>query len=194
MPEGGNYLGFQWPALPATLHMETRRNGNRSRYEAPYFKRREALALLTLAECIEGRGKYVDDIINGVWCICEESSWCLPAHIDMLPDVSRPEIDLFSAETAALLSWVDYLLKPALDTQCPAVSLRISYEVRRRVMEPYLARNDFWWMSFFTEPGQYPVCNNWNPWCNSGCLTAFLLLEEDADTPCGGGVEMPGKP
>jgi hypothetical protein len=46
--------GADWPALPATLFMDFRRTGNRDHYERPSFARREALAELVLAACVEG--------------------------------------------------------------------------------------------------------------------------------------------
>src|SRR5512135_3323826 len=55
-------LGYQWPALPATLFLEFHRTGNRSHFEGPYFARRRALAKLVLAECVEGQGRFLDDI------------------------------------------------------------------------------------------------------------------------------------
>ena len=64
------------------------------------------LQRLMLAECLEGKGRFVDDIANGVWLICEETFWGAPAHLAAqkagvgLPDVSEPIIELFSAETA----------------------------------------------------------------------------------------------
>ena len=38
-----------WPHLPATVYLEFARDGNRSRYEASYFTRRNLLAALALA-------------------------------------------------------------------------------------------------------------------------------------------------
>jgi hypothetical protein len=67
-------LGQPWPQLPATLFMEFIRNGNRSNYETPYFQRRQHLAVLALAECFEYRGRFLDEIINGLWHIMEETT------------------------------------------------------------------------------------------------------------------------
>ena len=39
------------------------------------------LQRLILAECLEGKGRFVDDIANGVWLICEETFWGAPAHL-----------------------------------------------------------------------------------------------------------------
>src|SRR6266540_2943173 len=54
---GERHLGRAWEELPATLFLEFRRNGNRSRYEQKHFARRTALADLVLAECAEGQGR-----------------------------------------------------------------------------------------------------------------------------------------
>ena len=46
-----------------------------------------------------------------MWLLCEESTWCLPAHQPGpgLPDPDKPHVDLFAAETAALLAWTALL-------------------------------------------------------------------------------------
>ena len=127
------HLGASWPELPATLFLEFRRNGNRSRYEAPHFARRTALAQLVLGECVEGKGRFLDDIVNGVWALCEESFWGVPAHNARhsprfpnsgLPDTSFHEVDLFAAETAALLAWTHYLAGEQIARELPVVSDR----------------------------------------------------------------------
>ncbi len=147
-----------------------------------HFERRSALASLTLAECTEGEGRFLDDIVNGIWAICEESYWGVPAHIwfqsadNTLPDTSEPTVDLFAAETGSLLSWVSYLLGERLDTVSTLVRPRIHREVQRRVIEVCLTREDFVWMGFI-DRGR-PV-NNWNPWVSSNWLTAVLLEEPD---------------
>ncbi len=175
------YLLFQWPALPATRFMDFFRDGNRAKYEKIYFERRMALGSLVAAECVEGQGRFIDDIINGIWALCEESSWILPAHNvvprgrEPLPDVHHPYVDLFAAETSSLLSWTHYLLGKRLDTVTPLITERIRDEARVRIIDPFL-KGDFKWTGFMDKD---PV-NNWNPWCNSNCLTTVLLLEQDA--------------
>jgi hypothetical protein len=179
---GTERLNYAFPALSATLYLDFLRNGNRSRYEHLYFARRSALADLVLAECVEGQGRFLDDILNGIWTICEESSWCTPAHMIThkggvgLADVSDPYVDLFAAETAAELAWVDYLLGERLDSLTPLVRSRLQAEVHQRILAPCLGRDDFWWMGF--NPDEHLV-NNWNPWINSNWLMSALLLEED---------------
>jgi hypothetical protein len=158
--------------------------GNRSNYQRARYERRHRLRDLVLAECMAGEGRFLDEIVNGIWTTCEETYWGVPAHISMqragvdLPDVEEPTVDLFAAETAALLAWTSYLLGARLDGVSPLVRRRIRVETQRRVLDPCLARDDFWWMSF--DPGAHSV-NNWNPWINSNWIASALLLESDEE-------------
>ncbi|MEZ5404118.1 MAG: heparinase II/III family protein [Bryobacteraceae bacterium] len=183
---GEAHLGKEWPVLPATLFLEFAREGNRSRYEALRNRRRDAVRELAIAECVEGRGRFLDELVNGIWTTCEETYWGVPAHVGVqkagkgLPDADEPTVDLFAAETASLLAWIYYLLGPKLDEQVgmrarTPVSARIESETRRRVLEPCRLRDDFSWMGFGGARGRV---NNWNPWINSNWLTATLLLED----------------
>ena len=177
---GEKYLRYAWPDLPATLFLEYAREGNRSRYEHEHFARRTALTNLIVAECVEGKGRFLDDIANGVWAICEESFWGVPAHVGAqkagsgLPDPAEPVVDLFAAETGESLAWTSYLLGEQLDRVSPMIRKRISHEIDRRILTPCLERDDFGWMGF--SGGRV---NNWNPWCNSNWLACTLLIEPD---------------
>jgi hypothetical protein len=163
--------------LPAALYLGFARTGDRQLYEGPYFARRQALGSLVLAECMEAQGRFLDDIANGIWAICEESSWCIPAHNSggALPDSADPYIDLFAAETGSLLAWSWYLLRERLAELDPRLPDRIEREVSRRILDPFLGRDDFWWMGL----GHPRRLNNWSPWCTSNCLAAFAILEPD---------------
>ncbi len=177
---GEQAIGLAWPPLLATRFLEYAREGNRRRYERESFGRRYALCDLVIAECMEGEGRFLDDIVNGIWATCEESFWGVPAHIGPqkagvgLPDTSEPIVDLFAAETGALLAWASYLMGPGLDNVSPLVRPRIAREIESRILVPCLEREDFWWMGF----GDRRV-NNWCPWINSNWLTMALLIERD---------------
>lgn len=84
-----------------------------------------------------------------------------------------PYIDLFSAETGALLSLVNHLLGEKLGEISPIIPRRMSLEIERRILTPYLERDDPFWMGFASDR---PV-NNWNPWINSNVLVCALLEE-----------------
>jgi hypothetical protein len=174
--------GSEWPVMLATEELEFARNGNRTRLEALTFGRRARLGDLVLGECVEAKGRFVDQIVNGVWLICEESFWGVPAHLGAqkagvgLADVTEPIVELFGAETAATLGWVVYLVGEKLDGVSKLIVPRVRMEARRRILEPSLRRNDFGWQGL---DGKGRHLNNWTPWVNSNVLTAGLLLETD---------------
>lgn len=180
----GEYLQKDVPNLPATLYLEYKRIGNRSNYQDVWFERRKMLHCLVVAECVEGKGRFLDAIANVLWAICEESSWTFPAHIGRqkagvgLPDTAEPIVALFSAQTANSLAWTVYLLQEQLDNVSPIICERVEREVDARILTPYLRRDDFGWMAFAARrDGRRP--NNWNPWVNSNVLASALLLEAD---------------
>ncbi len=173
-----------WQVLLATTFLEFARTGNRSHYEAQSFGRRAQLERLVLAECLEGKGRFIDDIVNGVWLICEETFWGVPAHLYMqkhgfgLYDITDPIVELFSAETGQLMAWTKYLVGEKLDAVSPRVNERIVIETERRILTPARTRNDFWWMGF-EKTTRTARLNNWTPWINSNLMVANLLLEQD---------------
>jgi hypothetical protein len=182
---GEKQLKGDWPVLPATIFLEYKRVGNRSHYEAIRSVRRNRLEDLTLAECAEAKGRFVDEILNGLWATCEETYWGLPAHLSAqragpgLPDVTEPIVDLFAAETSAQIAWTLYLLGPALEKLNPLVLPRLYFEMEHRLLTPNLERDDFGWMGI-TKPGS-PArsLNNWTPWICSNWLTTALIAERD---------------
>ncbi|MCR5735220.1 MAG: heparinase II/III-family protein [Lachnospiraceae bacterium] len=171
-------LSFEYGSLAASLFMSFKRTGNRTDYEDIYFEKRRALNDLILGElCTQEEDRYMGMIIDGIFSICEESTWCLPAHNTyirdtpqlILPDTQRPVIDLFACETAALLSAAGYLLKERLDAISPFITKRIQHEIRTRIIKPYLSTH-FWWMG----RGMEPMCN-WTIWCTQNILITAAL-------------------
>lgn len=187
-------LSFRWPTLPATVFLQFTKTGNRSNYEDIYFKRRNVLSTLVIAELLEQKGRFIPQIVNGIWAICEETTWALPAHMYLqrndpgknviigpgdgatpLPNPGENVVGLFVGETAALISWTYFLLQNELDSVTTVIPERMRYELERRVIHPYLKRDDFWWMGF----SGHSVDNNWNPWVNGNVLVTALLTETD---------------
>ncbi|RVT80827.1 heparinase [Agrobacterium sp. CNPSo 2736] len=177
-------LDEPWSVILAGDYREYSRTGNRDRFEALYFSRRLKLNALVLGECAEGQGRFLDAIIDGLWLICEESGWQLPAHNshirggprDPLPDPQNPVIDLFAAETGANLALCLYLLAPELERANANLVSRVRAEIDRRTTKPYLARH-FWWVGNGDER-----MNNWTAWITQNVLLSTLLLPTDQST------------
>ena len=180
---GEQYLSYDWPAIKATTFLDFVRTGNRRVMERPYFERQRAFEALVMAELMEGKGRFLDQIINGIWVYCQETWWGWSAHLSMqhagpgLPDVEDPVIDLGAAQMGSDLAWTYYFFRDELDKVNPLISKRLEYEIRRKILEPYYARDDFWWMGL-GKNANHPV-NNWNPWCNYNVLNCILLVEQD---------------
>ena len=190
-------LGKEWkeipyPLLKATQFMAFSRNGSRAAWEKPYFDRRRKLAAMTLAYCLTGEADYLDEIADGVWCICEETSWVISAHNGsdhpgtapmserILPDFRNPYIDLFAAQTAMILTYVLQLTGKALDGISPLIRRWAEESLERRILTPFETRDDFWWMGFIRKD----LCN-WTPWIVSNVMiTATGAIREDRSRLC----------
>ena len=167
---GEQYIGKPWTVLPWTVFAENKITGNRVNYEGLCFEKRRQLAALVMAEIMEGKGRFIGDIVNGMGSFCEETWWGIPAHYGKaIPLAELQEVDLFNAETASLIVWTKYMLQKQFDTFSPDLCQRIDREIERRILIPALER-DYWWKT---------AGMNWNPWICSNWLTCVLLCEKD---------------
>src|SRR3954463_5536964 len=73
-----SYLNYKWPYIPATKSLLIERTGDRNEFQSISYEKRRVLATLLLAEIYENKGRFLDQIIDGVWSICEESWWGAP--------------------------------------------------------------------------------------------------------------------
>lgn len=165
-----------WSVILLSDYLEFSKNGNRVRFEELYFSRRRKLCSLVMAELVENKGQFLPDILDGIYLILSESSWCLPAHNthvrdqkqQEMPDVLHPVIDLFAAETGALIALAEYLLRPALREKSSGISDVIDRTLQERIFIPYTTEH-FWWMG----DGKQPMCN-WTPWIVQNVLISSL--------------------
>mgnify|MGYP000864739432 CR=1 FL=1 len=174
------YLNYDWPVVKATDYLEFIRSGDRR--QQVYSACSDALVSLVMGELAEGKGRFLDQIINGVWYYCEQTWWGWSAHLYFqkasygLPDVNEPTVDLGVGEVTNNLSFTYYLFKDEFDKVHPLISQRLKQEIFRKALDPYFERNDFGYMGF---RGGRP--NNWNPWVNYNMLTSYLLMETDPE-------------
>nr|WP_295884081.1 heparinase II/III family protein [uncultured Devosia sp.] len=162
------------PSLPAELYLDFQRTGRREGYEDAQRQRRNMLYRLTLAEWLEGKGRFTAAIENIAWARLEETNWAWPAHARTLDLPDRPTLDLAAAMTALDLAEMAYLVGPGLS---PSLQVRIAHEVDRRAIRPFLERNDIWWLH--TTPEKQ--VNNWTAVCVAGVVGAACYLETDLD-------------
>ena len=175
------------PMLLASVYREYVTNGNRSRYQDPYFLRRDMAVAFAVAEAYENKGRFTEKLMDVVWAIMEESTWIIPAHRYCAPYVPSASlggvfgdnalhgIDLFSAATAGTLASVYLLCKDKLDAIDPIISEKMEYMLNERAIKNFL-QIEVWWGGAGGER-----VNNWNPWIVSNILfTAAVMSRDDS--------------
>jgi hypothetical protein len=146
------------------------------------FARQARLSRAAVLAAVTLEPASLDEVADGAILLCEQSSWCWPAHDDtyarhgaVLPTATEPYLDLGAGEVAGQLAWLDQLLGARLDTHVPGLRARIRYEVDRRVLAPFTARRDWHWLGLGGD------VHNWNPWIHGNVLVAALRLIDDPE-------------
>ncbi len=169
------FVGYEFKIIKATDFMEFFRSGNRIIMEDKHFPRRQALCALALAECIEHKGRYLDELVNVIFMLCEETYWGLSAHMRAeknIPSGIKPNLDLFAAETGSDLALVRYLLGDELTSHVPEIIERLDRELEARILTPFFTDYNLWWMGH-----EGKGVNNWCPWIISNVLTVLTYFE-----------------
>ncbi|QAY60247.1 hypothetical protein ET475_09775 [Microbacterium protaetiae] len=175
-------LAEPWPQPLAHDAARVHRDGDRATWEKAAFARQHRLTRLAVAAALTGEAAWIDEVADGVQLLCEQSSWCWPAHDDtfsrhgaVLATVTDPYLDLGAGEVAAQLAWLDQLLGTPLDEHYPGLRTRIRHEVRTRIIAPFVNRRDWHWI------GLDGHVHNWNPWIHANVLVTALRLLDGAD-------------
>jgi len=177
---GARDLGTPWPQALARDYARYHRDGDRVTYEAGVFARAERLTVAAALASVTLDDAWLDEVADGVVLLCEQSTWCWPAHDDtfqrhrsVLPTVTDPYLDLGAGEVVGQLAWVDHLLGDVLEARMPGLRARVRHEARVRVLDPFVTRRDWHWLGLDGD------VHNWNPWIHGNVLVAALRLVDD---------------
>ncbi len=167
------------PEVPISdeLYRRANKEGNRAIYKPRYYNTMDKLEKFTLAECIENKGNFLEQIQNFSLAIMQMKSWVHPNHDDAENGVlegRRVSIDLGARKFGLVLSLVDITLKDRLDS---GVRSSIRQNTKRRVIDTYLEsckgeghpRNNTW----------IRATSNWNSVCTSGSLFTIITMSKD---------------
>ncbi|BCW64621.1 heparinase II/III family protein [Arthrobacter sp. StoSoilB22] len=174
--------GSPWPQPLVSHYARYFRDGNRTAYEGLVASRQQRLTRAVVMALVNDGpgGDWLDEVIDGAYLLCEQSSWSWAAHddvftrnSDVVPDRSRPYLDLGAGEVVAQLAWLDHVLGAQLDERAPGLRKRLREEANERVIRPFLDRLDWHWLGLDGD------VHNWNPWIHSNILVAALVLVDD---------------
>ncbi|WP_350347588.1 hypothetical protein ABIQ69_13230 [Agromyces sp. G08B096] len=174
--------GAPWPDTRLTDFARYPRDGDRSAYEAAVFGRMDRLAVAALAATAaldagataapDVAAALLAEVADGVLVVCEQSTWCWPAHDDVfartggvVPDPTHPVLDLGAGEMAGLAAWIALTIGDELDAAYPGLLGRLAAEVESRVLGPFLVRRDWTWLTA-------PRPSNWSPWIHANVIAA----------------------
>jgi hypothetical protein len=171
-----NYIKREIPVLPFSLFKLFDTSGNRTEYQEAYFERRKGLLVLALSSWFWKNPEDTAALEDLIWAICDEYSWCLPAHMGgtSLRYTADPGddkalwLDLFACETGFALAECCAMLE---DILAPAVKARARGEINRRVIQPYAEHGGLWNWELMD--------NNWCAVCAGSLAGAAMYLVED---------------
>lgn len=164
------------PPLPGDLYLDYSKTGNRTRYQDVNGRRMTRIPIFALAEAAEGKGRFIRPLEEAISAMCDQKSWILPAH-DSRNDTfygRTIHLDLVSTDLSAQIAAALWLHSATLS---PSVQVRAKSEIRRRVVDPFLAavrgqRPRYWWMD---------TTNNWNSVCLAGVVGGALASVENRE-------------
>jgi hypothetical protein len=152
------------------------RTGDRRAYEDVDFAHERRIRLSVLAAAIDPSPTRTLEAADGLWTLCEQTTWCWSAHDDsfsrglMTTDPDRPYLDLGAGEAAALAGWSALILGDELEAAVPGLLSRLRSEVERRILKPLMERRDWWW--------ENREINNWLVWIVGNVIPATLAFAE----------------
>ena len=137
--------------------------GNRTVFQEVYRNYEGRMRCFFLAYLLTKDEKYIEELADAIWNVCDFETWSLPAHVrEDIPEERRKTfLDLTSTIMGYRVAEILYFVGDKLPD---LVRSRAKYEVRKRVIDSYKV-NDFFWKR---------TTNNWSAVCIGAILSAYL--------------------
>ena len=154
------------------LYEYTRTAKNRDRINPVMPAFRGRVSMLPIAEAIENKGRFLEQILKDIRALEELEHWNYPSNDDHRAHGTF--VDLASTSQAANLVMTDHLHGSVLDDE---VRTTIRKMVRKQIFQPFetgikTGKEIYWWV----------VCDhNWNSVCMSYILQSALGLKQSDD-------------
>ena len=148
-------------------------SGITSIYKDTYFTRRFALnASAFLSLIYPEEEKYLIRLMDQIYAICDEYTWCLPEHQGKLEPNNNKKIDLFAAETGFALAEIYTMLGDRLE---PLIKNRIIAEIDRRIIDSFTEVDNYVDENGGWEQG----ASNWTAVCMGSVACAIMLMRPE---------------
>lgn len=144
------------------------------------LSKKSRLESLMLAEIVEGKERFFEEIYNSVWDLCALGNWNGPEAQFLqtgklgLPSYEKNVVDELTGEIAGVLSWAYYFFEEKFNQIDPNITNWIISSVRNRFLKPNIENYDFFWMCYNTSGISYQT-----PWISYNWLLSNLLIEKD---------------
>ena len=188
LDEGEKSLKYEWKPIMASAYLEYEKTGNRSLMNLNGTNRHH-IASLTIAELVEGKGRFIPHLIDGLWMMTQQYTWSHAQHTRYqstkrtLPRDEERVITLHSSNIGATIAYAWYFFKEEFDKIDPSISETIKASLKKNILDPYLDEsmdsNQHWWTGFHKAEGRF--LNNWSPYCTGNTIMTFLLCEQDPE-------------
>ena len=158
------------PPFVDSLYLYLNKTNVRLPGEIMMNTRYQYLFRLTLAECLENRGRYIPAIEEILVSLCKQKPWSIPAHDRDLHNFkgTNYDVDLVVATAGNSIAQCVTLLDDRLS---PEVKARVQCALREKIFRPVYRcleeKRPFWW---------FTATNNWNSVCLAGVTGSALAM------------------
>lgn len=156
-------------AVSASSYSDYQVLGTRSSYDDINNDDLTNLKKLVLAEALENKGRYINNMASFCQRLLSRKTWVMPAHLSKVE--KGDAIDLGAVDIAEVLSWTVYLFRSKLPKQTVNSLIK---EIDARIFQNYVSKN-MTWMGF----NKGTQLGNWNPWCNYKIVLSLSLLKDN---------------
>lgn len=188
MKKGEAALKSKWNYIPASTYIEFEKTGNRDLMKGETANITNLTAMV-VAELVEGKGRFMNEIMDRCWLECTRFNWGHAAHTGRQPShrtLPTPEwhaVTLHSTYVAASVAVAWHFFHEKWDEIDPSISQTIQKAMKTQIFDPYMS--DYYaehfhpWMGLTKKVGH--AVNNWNCTCNTGVFIAATLMMQDQE-------------
>ena len=144
--------------------------GDRYIYQDKYYEYFDRMNVIFWAYLITEEEKYLTELADTIWNICNFESWAVPAHVDekLSIGIRRSYLALFSTRAGRDIAEIIYFIGDKLPE---LVVRRAKAELQYRIIDAFASR----------EHGFCKVKHNWASACASCVLCTYLYIATDEE-------------